>query len=133
MSTKVIYWGTGYVGKLGLAALLDHPDYELVALIVHTPEKVGLDAGEILGRDLVGVIATDDIEAALALEAGAVAYMAAGDNRWPEAVADIVRAVRAGHDVVSCSVTPCSTPRVRHPSCVTRSKPRARRRGSRCS
>lgn len=110
MSTKVIYWGTGYVGKLGLAALLDHPDYELVALIVHTPEKVGLDAGEILGRDPVGVIATDDIEAALALEADAVAYMAAGDNRWPEAVADIVRAVRAGHDVVSCSVTPLLHP-----------------------
>jgi len=107
---RVIWWGTGFVGKLGLAALLDHPEYELAGLIVHSREKVGKDAGEILGRAPVGVIATDDVDAALALDADAVAYMATGDNRYEAAVGDLCRALRAGKDVVSVSLVPLLHP-----------------------
>jgi 4-hydroxy-tetrahydrodipicolinate reductase len=99
------------VGKLGLAAVLDHPEFELAALIVHSPNKIGVDAGELVGRPTVGVTATDDVDGALAVDADAVAYLAEGDQRAPEAVADMVRALRAGRDVVSCSICTLVHPR----------------------
>ena len=32
MSHKVILWGTGFVGKMVIRELLDHPSYELVGV-----------------------------------------------------------------------------------------------------
>ena len=39
------------VGKLALRGIINHPDLELVGLWVHSPDKVGRDAGE-LAADL---------------------------------------------------------------------------------
>jgi len=49
MKHRVIVWGTGFVGKMVLRELIPHPDFELVGLIVQSPDKVGKDAGEIAG------------------------------------------------------------------------------------
>ena len=49
MKHRVVVWGTGFVGKMVLRDLIPHPDFELVGLIVNSPEKVGKDAGEIAG------------------------------------------------------------------------------------
>ena len=43
MAHKVIVWGTGFVGKMVIRELLSHPDFELVGVIVHAPEKDGVD------------------------------------------------------------------------------------------
>ena len=43
------------------------PDLELVGVWVHTPEKVGRDAGELAGGEPIGIAATDDVDALLAL------------------------------------------------------------------
>ncbi|MGJ3507901.1 NAD(P)H-dependent amine dehydrogenase family protein [Enemella sp. A6] len=111
MVHRVIWWGSGYVGKLGLAAVLDHPDFELVGMIAHTPEKIGKDAGEIVGRaGDTGVIATDDIDAVLALDADVVAYFANSAFREADAVADCARALRAGKHVISNCLPPLVYP-----------------------
>lgn len=100
ISTAV--WGTGNVGRLAIRAVDAHPALELAAVIVHDPGKVGRDAGDLggLGRDL-GVAATGDADAVLAARPGAVVYAASGDIRPDDALADIVKAVRAGAVVVT--------------------------------
>ncbi|MFE3449955.1 dihydrodipicolinate reductase [Nonomuraea sp. NPDC059194] len=100
-----IVWGTGNVGRAAIRAVEAHPGLELTAVLVHDPGKVGRDAGELggLGHDL-GVKATDDIDAVLAAGPRAVVYAASGDLRPDEALADIVRAIRAGAVVVTPSM-----------------------------
>ncbi|QFG24934.1 dihydrodipicolinate reductase [Actinomadura sp. WMMB 499] len=99
---STVVWGTGNVGRLALRAVEAHPALELSGVIVHDPGKVGRDAGELGGLDrTLGVAATDDAGAVLAAGPGAVVYAASGDIRPDEALADILRAIRAGAVVVS--------------------------------
>ncbi|CAM5432734.1 Dihydrodipicolinate reductase OS=Streptomyces alboniger OX=132473 GN=CP975_30725 PE=4 SV=1 [Streptomyces alboniger] len=102
-----VVWGTGNVGRAAVRAVEAHPALELTAVLVHSPAKVGRDAGELagLGR-LLGVAATDDVAAVLAAGPRAVVYAASGDLRPDEALADVVRAVRAGAVVVTPSLYP---------------------------
>src|SRR3954463_13346721 len=102
-----VVWGTGNVGRAAIRAVDAHPALKLVAVLTHSPDKVGRDAGDLgeLGYDL-GVTATDDIEAALAASPRAVFYAASGDIRFEDAMADITRAIRAGAVVVTPSVYP---------------------------
>ena len=74
MTKRIVLWGTGVVGKMVLQEIFDHPDFELVGVGVHDSAKVGVDAGEICGVDLVGVAATDDVDTLVALEPDALAH-----------------------------------------------------------
>jgi 4-hydroxy-tetrahydrodipicolinate reductase len=75
MSYRVVQWTTGNVGQRAVRAIAEHPDLELVGLFAHAPDKQGRDAGELAGIAPLGVRATDDVEALLALEADCVSYM----------------------------------------------------------
>jgi hypothetical protein len=110
MTYGVVQWGTGNVGRLALRAILEHPELELVGLLVHSEEKAGRDAGELAGVDPVGVTATTDAEEVLRLGADCVSYMATGDLRPDEAVADMGRILESGTNVVSTSVVPLVYP-----------------------
>jgi hypothetical protein len=102
---STIVWGTGNVGRLAIRAVEAHPELKLTAVLVHNPDKMGRDAGDLGGLDYeVGVAATDDIEAVLAAGPQAVVYAASGEIRPDEALADITRAIRAGAVVVTCSM-----------------------------
>ncbi|MFJ3723244.1 dihydrodipicolinate reductase [Streptomyces sp. NPDC090045] len=104
---STVVWGTGNVGRLAIRAVEAHPALKLSAVIVHNPAKAGRDAGELGGLDhLLGVEATDDIEAVLATRPRAVVYAASGDIRPDEALADITRAIRSGAVVVSPALYP---------------------------
>src|SRR3954468_337671 len=102
-----VVWGTGNVGRAAIRAVDAHPALKLVAVLTHSVDKVGRDAGDLgeLGHEL-GVTATDDIEAVLAASPRAVVYAASGDIRFDEALADLIRAIRAGAVVVTPSVYP---------------------------
>ncbi|MEO2168529.1 MAG: hypothetical protein ABGY42_10495 [bacterium] len=104
MSYRVIVWGTGFVGKSVLRDLLDHPNFEIAAVIVNAADKDGKDLGEILGREDTGIHATRDCAAALALEADAVAYF--GPNAMHAAVniENLTASLRAGKNVVDTSM-----------------------------
>ena len=74
MTYRVIQWATGGVGRAAIQAIASHPELELVGTWVHGRDKVGRDAGEIAGCGPLGVAATDDVEALLALDADCVVY-----------------------------------------------------------
>ncbi|MFF1374828.1 dihydrodipicolinate reductase [Streptomyces sp. NPDC058308] len=102
-----VVWGTGNVGRAALRGVEAHPGLSLAAVLVHDPAKVGRDAGELAGMATrLGVAATDDVGAVLAARPRAVVYAASGDLRPEEALADVVRAVRAGAVVVTPALYP---------------------------
>jgi hypothetical protein len=98
-------WSTGGVGKIAIDAISRRPDLELVGVWVHSPEKVGKDAGELAGIGPLGVAATNDADALIALAPDAVVYAASGPDRDGAAVPDYLRLLEAGINVVSTSST----------------------------
>ncbi len=107
---KVGVWGPGSMGVIALRGVIDHPQLELVDLVVHSDSKAGRDAGELCGIAPTGVIATQDPAAMLAGEADAVVYAAGANLRPLEAIEDMESILRAGKNVVSCSVVPLVFP-----------------------
>jgi 2,4-diaminopentanoate dehydrogenase len=71
---RVIQWATGGVGRAAIQAVRDHPELELVGCWVHSPDKVGVDAGELADAGPLGVPATNDVDAILATDADCVVY-----------------------------------------------------------
>ncbi len=110
MSYRVIQWSTGNVGRHAVRLIAHHPDLELVGLWVHDEAKVGRDAGELVGIEHLGVAATNDVDALLALDADCVCYTATADLRPLEAIADMARIAASGKSIVSSSVVPLVYP-----------------------
>ncbi|MCX2934564.1 dihydrodipicolinate reductase [Mycobacterium sp. CVI_P3] len=96
MTIRVVQWTTGVVAQAAVRAVLAHPDLELVGCHVWSEEKVGKDVGELCGLAPLGIAATGDIEAVVALEPDAVLYM---PMLWN--VDDMVRLLDAGINVIS--------------------------------
>ena len=108
MAIRVAHVGTGNVGGLALAELITNSQFELTGVCVSTPEKVGRDAGQLCGVGLdagtvTGVAAVGELDAILAAEPECVVYCAMGDTRLPDAMADIMRILAAGINVVGSS------------------------------
>ncbi|MGO3326913.1 NAD(P)H-dependent amine dehydrogenase family protein [Gordonia sp. (in: high G+C Gram-positive bacteria)] len=102
MTLRVVEWSTGTVGRHAITGIDAHPDLELVGVWVSDPAKVGRDAGRLAGLDRdLGVIATDDRDALLALKPDAIVHTAMTDDRVAEAIADLTAFVAAGVNVVS--------------------------------
>ena len=74
MAYRVIQWASGGVGRAAMGGVLAHPDLELAGCWVHSPEKDGADIGTLLSTDPIGVTATTDVDALLALDADCVLY-----------------------------------------------------------
>jgi 4-hydroxy-tetrahydrodipicolinate reductase len=104
MSLKVIQWSTGNVGRYALRAIVGHPELELVGLFVSSEAKEGKDAGELCGIGPVGIPATRDVDALLALDADCVCYTADAGMRPGDAIEDMARILASGKNVVSCSM-----------------------------
>ncbi|MEV4097732.1 NAD(P)H-dependent amine dehydrogenase family protein [Streptosporangium saharense] len=72
---RVVQWATGAVGRYSLRTLIRRPEFELAGVLVYDPDKVGLDAGPLVGLPETGVLCTDDVERILALDADCVLHM----------------------------------------------------------
>jgi hypothetical protein len=107
---KVGVWGPGSMGLIALRGVIDHPQLQLVDLVVHSAAKIGRDAGELCGIAPVGVVATNDPAGMLSGDVDVVVYAAAANLRPVEAIEDMVSILRAGKNVVSCSVVPLVFP-----------------------
>lgn len=114
----MIAWGTGHLGRQGLAQIIRDPALELVGLKVASPDKVGRDAGEIAGIGPAGIVATDDVAALLALGADCVAYFANTAGRAEEAVAEIVPFLASGVNVATIAHFDAQYPRHGAPTLV---------------
>ncbi|MBL7500802.1 dihydrodipicolinate reductase [Frankia sp. CNm7] len=102
---RVVVWSTGWIGSIAVEAVHRRPDMELVGVWVHSAEKVGHDVGEIVGIGTVGVVATSDADALIALRPDCVVYAASGPERDTAAVPDYVRLLEAGINVVTTTST----------------------------
>ena len=93
---RVVQWTTGNVGKSSVEAIAKNPNLELVGLYAWSEDKAGQDAGELVGIDPLGIKATNDVDALLALKPDAVVY----NPMWSD-VDELVRILSAGVNVVS--------------------------------
>ena len=96
MTYKVIQWTTGHVGREAVKGIVRHPQLQLVGCYAWSKGKVGKDVGELCGIDATGVIATDDIDQLLAMDADCVCYM----PTFPD-IDELERILGAGKNVVS--------------------------------
>ncbi len=80
---RTVVWSTGGVGTIAIDAIRRRPDLELVGVWVHSSEKDGRDVGELTGGGAIGLTATNDAAALIALEPDCVVYAASGPNVTP--------------------------------------------------
>ncbi|MCW1431821.1 hypothetical protein [Novosphingobium sp. JCM 18896] len=95
---RVIQWATGTVGTAALRHFIQNPAIELVGVYVTNPDKAGKDAGDLAGLPKTGVLASDDFEAMIALEADCVLYAPA---QGPTLIDTACRLLASGKNVVS--------------------------------
>ena len=74
MGLRVVQWATGPVGREALRAIIEHPDLDLAGVVVYSPEKDGIDAGDLCGLPRTGVKATTDPASAVTADVDAVCY-----------------------------------------------------------
>jgi hypothetical protein len=91
-----VQWTTGNVGKQSVQAIAKRPDLELVGCYAWSSEKVGSDVGELCGIPKLGVQATNDVDALLALEPDCVAY----NPMWRD-IGEMVHILEAGVNIAS--------------------------------
>jgi len=101
MTIRVAQVATGNAGRLTLRQLITDERFELVAVSVSNPDKVGKDAGELAGLTVrTGIAAVGDLAAVIAAAPDCVVYCAMGDTRPVEATNDVRALLEAGIDVV---------------------------------
>jgi len=93
---RVVQWTTGNVGKSSVEAIAANPTLELIGCYAWSEDKVGRDVGELVGIEPLGVKATNDVDALLALKPDCVVY----NPMWID-VDELVRILSAGVNVVS--------------------------------
>jgi hypothetical protein len=100
---RVAVWSTGAIGALAIERISARPDLELVAVWVHSAEKVGRDVGEVIGGDALGLITTSSIDEILAAEPDVVVYTATGPELDAINVPVYVALLKGGVDVITVS------------------------------
>jgi hypothetical protein len=105
LTYRVIQIATGEVGKESLLSILRRDDLELVGVYVYSPEKSGVDAGTLVGLDPVGIAATDDFDAILALEADCAVYCGRSDRYGSDAVAEVCAILASGKNVTTTAIS----------------------------
>lgn len=103
---KVIIWGLGNVGRSAVRMLEERRNaFELVAVVDVDPKKIGKDAGEYFGFPKAGVSVTNDIDAALNLEADVVMDFCPTefdkDGTFMPSAIGMAKALDAGKNVVT--------------------------------
>jgi hypothetical protein len=101
VTVRVVQWATGSVGLAQLREVVDRPDLELVGLYVYSPDKVGVDAGTLVGRAPIGISATHDTSAILALDADVVLHAASKAFSENTNTDDIVALLESGKSVIT--------------------------------
>jgi len=93
---RVVQWTTGNVGKESVKAIAANSELELIGCYAWSKSKDGVDVGELAGIDPLGVAATSDVDALLALKPDCVVY----NPMWPS-VDELVRILESGVNVVT--------------------------------
>ena len=113
---RVVVWSTGGIGSIAIRAITQRPNLDLVGVWVHSPDKDGRDAGELANGEPIGLKATGDADALIALKPDCVVYAASGPERDALAVPDYVNLLNAGINVVTTSTTRLVNPHAYEPA-----------------
>ncbi|WP_196771138.1 dihydrodipicolinate reductase, partial [Mycobacterium colombiense] len=113
---RVVVWATGGIGSIAIRAIQRRPNLDLVGVWVHSDDKVGKDAGELAGGEPIGLKATNDADALIALKPDCVIYAASGPERDALAIPDYVKLLEAGINVVTTSTTRLVNPHAYEPA-----------------
>ena len=113
---RVVVWATGGIGSIAIRTMSHRPDLDLVGVWVHSEDKVGKDAGELANGDPIGLVATNDADALIALKPDCVVYAASGPERDALAIPDYVKLLEAGINVVTTSTTRLVNPHAYDPA-----------------
>ncbi|MFK7897324.1 MAG: dihydrodipicolinate reductase [Myxococcota bacterium] len=127
---RIVQWSTGGCGAIALKRIHEREDLELAGVWVHSDEKDGRDAGELMGDAPIGIAATRDAEALFDLAPDCICYTAAGESRPDECIADFERMLSAGINIVTTSVPGLIYPAGFDPKAVERLESAARRGGA---
>jgi 4-hydroxy-tetrahydrodipicolinate reductase len=95
---RVFQFATGNVGTEMVKKTVQHPDLELIGLYCYSKEKIGRDAGEIVGIGPIGVKATGNVEDVIAAKPDCVTFFGV----WPD-IDLFCRLLEAGINVVTTS------------------------------
>lgn len=57
MSFRIVQWTSGGVARQCVRAITSHPNMQLVGMYAHSPNKVGQDAGTLVGLPPLGFAA----------------------------------------------------------------------------
>ncbi|OBG52640.1 MULTISPECIES: dihydrodipicolinate reductase [unclassified Mycobacterium] len=98
---RVAVISTGGVGSIALRAIHRRAHLDLVGVWVHSAEKTGRDAGDVVGLGPIGVTTTADLDDIIRLKPDCVVYAALGADMDAAAVPDYVRFLKAGINVVT--------------------------------
>ena len=112
---RVVVWSTGGIGSIAIRAIHQRPNLDLVGVWVHSPDKDGKDAGVLANGDPIGLAATTDADALIALKPDCVVYAASGPERDALAIPDYVKLLSAGINVVTTSTTRLVNPHAYEP------------------
>jgi hypothetical protein len=93
---RVVQWTTGNVGRRALRAMLRNPRLDVVGCFAWSEGKVGRDLGDLAGVEPVGLAATNDVDALLALTPDCVSY----NPIWPD-VGEMCRILESGANISS--------------------------------
>jgi hypothetical protein len=110
MTYRVVVWGPGNVGGPALRTVVANPELELAGVVVHSEEKEGVDAGELVGLPPLGVTTTRDAGELLAQGPDAVFYGVNQDFRPTESQDEMVGALESGANVVTAGFYPLLHP-----------------------
>ena len=102
---RVVVWGTGGIGCLAINTIRKRPALKLEGVWVHSLQKVGRDAGELAGGELLGVQTTNDVDALIALKPDCIVYTASSPEREAASVPDLIRMMKAGINVVTTTTS----------------------------
>lgn len=97
---KVIVWGPGRMGGITIWEVLNSPAFELVGVRVYSDSKNGVDAGELVGVEPTGIIASNDVAALLEIECDCVVYMAHDEGTF-HTDDEVLRILAAGKNIVT--------------------------------
>jgi hypothetical protein len=95
---RVIQWATGVVGSAALKYFIENPATDLVGVYVTNPEKVGKDAGDLVGLPKTGVLATDSVDAIMAMDADCVLF---APSMMTPPIDQVCQLLASGKNVVS--------------------------------
>jgi hypothetical protein len=101
---RVIVWGPGIVGNAAMREVIKKPELELAAVLAYSQAKEGLDAGEYLGQEPVGVKISCDQEGMIGLDADVVLFcpnMSTEVELDSEATNTVCRLLESGKNVVT--------------------------------